>query len=114
MTITRLEAYNIAKKLSAEGKSHSQIGPLLAAQGYKSARSGEALTQGGVQALLAYSTGPQKAKPKKRKKKVAAVGPSSLSPKQARGKLDAVSRLLGLTDVPAEDRIAMVQLLLGN
>lgn len=114
MTISRQDAITLAKKLHANGKTHAQIGPILAKEGFVSKRTGEPLTQGGVSALITQTPAYRKrAKKKTHRRVAAATGPVGVTAKAARGKLDAVSRLLGLKDVPAEDRIAMVQLLLG-
>lgn len=50
--MSRTQAALMAAKLRKEGKEYGEIGEILAKQGVVSARTGKALTEGGVCALI--------------------------------------------------------------
>jgi hypothetical protein len=94
-TISRTKARQIAVDLKKKGLHDSEIGSELAKAGYVSDKTGKALTQGGVSALINH-TAAWKAR---RAKTTTTAAP-----------LTAIQEILSMKHVDAETRIAIAQL----
>ncbi len=89
--LSKIAARRLAKKLAGEGMEHGDIGLKLAAAGYVSKRGGQPLKASGVYYLIT-------------------------TPSYRRGAKEAVEALKKILrlDMSADDRVALMQLILGD
>lgn len=103
---SKTAARNLAKALLSDGKGQREIGEELARRGWVSTKTKQALTQGGVSALL-------RAGRAKAPKKAAAAASKRRAPTKDPDLLRLVRVLCEQRHMPAEDRLAAISLLLN-
>ncbi len=105
----RLAARKLAQKLVGEGLRYPEISRKLYEAGYRSQRTQGPLSGAGISALLNKSA----RKKKKRSPVVATAKKRSPVVAGSSTRLNAVRTILEIRDMVAEDRIALLHLLLG-
>ncbi len=103
-TISRAAARKEGRLLHSQGKDLAEIATALSEKGYKSLRTGGALTKSGVQQLLWKNN--KNAIKERRRATAQAKTPRKI------GRSNAVRQILLLKDVEASERIALALLVL--